>query len=115
VVLRLGCPEGSALVNTPNALKQHPLDVSSSNKNITRALLLAPAEPSLDWSGMAGRVVYDHTRPRHKGASTARRDGAKQWREEWYAAHSRDKEGGASSSSWQGIEVGRRWAGCWGQ
>ena len=102
-------------MNTPNALKQHPLDVSSSNKNITRALLLARAEPSPDWSGKAGRDVYDHTRPRRKGASTARRDRAKQWREEWYAAHSRDKEGGASSSSWQCIEVGRRWDWRWGQ
>ena len=88
MVLRLGCPEGSALVNTPNALKQHPLDVSSSNKKITKALLHVRAEPSPDWSGKAGRDVHDHTRPRHKGASTARRDRAKQWREEWYAAHS---------------------------
>ena len=102
-------------MNTPNALKQHPLDVSSSNKKITRALLLARAEPGPEWSGKAGRNVCDHTRPRHKGASTARRDRAKQWREEWYAAHSRGKEGGASSSSWQGIEVGRRWAGWRGQ
>ena len=103
-------------MNTPNALKQHPLDVSSSNKNITKALLLARAEPSSEWLGKAGRDAYDHTRPRHKGASTARQHRAAKWRgEEWYAAHSQDQEGGASSSSWQGIEVGRRWAGRWGQ
>ena len=102
-------------MNTPNALKQHPLDVSSSNKNITKALLLARAEPGPEWSGKAGRDTHDRTRPRNQGASWSRQHRAKQWREEWYAAHSQDKEGGASSSSWQGTEVGQRWAGWWGQ
>ena len=91
-------PEGSALVNRPNALQQRPLDVSKSNKKIAKALLLARAEPSPDWSGKAGRDVHDYTRPRNQGASWPRQHRAKQWREEWYAAHSQDKEGGAFSS-----------------
>ena len=97
----------------PNALQQHPLDISSSNKNIAKALLHARAEPSPEWSGKAGRDAYDHTRPRHKGASAARQDRAAQWREAWRAA--RSQEGGASSSSWQGPEGGQWCAGWWGQ
>ena len=65
--------------------------------------MLARAEPSPDWSVKAGCDEYEHTPPRQKGASTARRHRAKQWRE---AAHSQHQEGGVSSSS---IEVGRRW------
>ena len=73
MVLRLGCPEGSALVNTPNALQQRPLDVSRSNKKIAKALLLARAEPSPDWLGSPGRDTYDHTRPRNQGWASASR------------------------------------------
>ena len=101
----------------PNPLQQRPLDISKSNKRIAKALLLARAEPSPDWSGTPGRDTCDHTRPRNQGwASASRQHRAAKWRgEEWYAAHSQDQEGGASSSSWQGIEVGQRWAGWWGQ
>ena len=99
----------------PNVLQQRPLDISKSNKRIAEALLLARAEPSPDCSGTPGRDTYDNRRPRKEGASASRQHRAKQWREKLYAAHSQDKEGGASSSSWQGIEVGRRWAGWRGQ
>ena len=102
-------------MNTPNALQQRPLDVSRSNKKIAKALLLARAEPSPEWSGTPGRDTYDHTRPRNQGTSASRQHHTAQCREAWYAAHSQDQEGGASSSSWQGIEVGRRWAGWRGQ
>ena len=77
--------------------------------------MLAWAEPSPDWSGTPGRDTYDRTGPRNPGAGASRQHRVAQWREEWYAAHSQDQEGGATSSSWQGTQVGQRWAGWWGQ
>ena len=93
----------------PNALQQHPLDVSSSNKNSAKALLLARAEPSPEWSGTAGRDGYDHTRPRHEGASVARQDRAEQWPEARRAARSQQFHGQRSiQARWSFVSVVRK-------